>query len=156
MQIRAVKKLPTLAVALDVDRTRHELIPALEDYLDLIYFNNEEVLLVLAEQLGKFIPFIGGPEFAFILFPMLEKLAAADDAKPREKAVESLQSIASSMNGDQLEEHFIKLIKSLSQAEWFTSKCSAAGLIAVSRFSVWILGRNCDKFFAGLLPKILG
>ncbi|GJQ84052.1 hypothetical protein Trydic_g10513 [Trypoxylus dichotomus] len=131
VQLRAVKKLPTLAVALDVDRTRHELIPTLENFLDIIYFNNDEVLMVLSEQLGKFVPFIGGVEYAFLLLPMLEKLAATDDTCTREKAVESLQHIASLMNGPQLEEHFIRVIQEMSKAEWYTSKCSAAGLIAI-------------------------
>ncbi|KAI4462166.1 serine/threonine-protein phosphatase pp2a 65 kda regulatory subunit [Holotrichia oblita] len=154
IQLRAVKKLPTLAVALDVDRTRHELIPTLEDFLDVIYFNNDEVLLVLAEQLGKFVPFIGGVDYAFLLLPMLEKLAATDDTCTREKAVESLQHVASLMSGNQLEEHFLKIIQTMSEAEWFTSKCSAAGLISICYPKLSDEGkRNIRQLFLSLLEN---
>ncbi|XP_022915904.2 serine/threonine-protein phosphatase 2A 65 kDa regulatory subunit A alpha isoform-like [Onthophagus taurus] len=131
-QLRALHMLSTVAVALDVDRTRDELVPFLEDYLYEHIFECDTLLVVMAEQLGKFVPFIGGPDYAHLLFPMLTKLAASDEMETGEKAVMSLKNIASQLKEEQLEQDFITVIEQLAQAEWFTSKCSAAPLFAVA------------------------
>lgn len=130
VQLRAIKKLPTLAVILDVDRTRHELLPCLEAFFDAVHMQNDEISICLAEQLGKFLPFIGGSEFAHILFPILEKMAASEDPM-KEKAVDALQRIASLMEAVHLEAHFVPVIERLAESSWFTSKSSATALIAV-------------------------
>ena len=59
LRLNSIKKLSTIALALGVERTRSELIPFLTETL----YDEDEVLLALAEQLGTFTPLIGGPEF---------------------------------------------------------------------------------------------
>ncbi|KAK6168449.1 hypothetical protein SNE40_020980 [Patella caerulea] len=58
LRLNSIKKLSTIALALGVDRTRSELIPFLTDTI----YDEDEVLLALAEQLGNFTPLVGGPE----------------------------------------------------------------------------------------------
>ena len=63
MRLNSIKNLSTIALALGVDRTRSELIPFLADTI----YDEDEVLLALAEQLGNFTPLVGGPEFVHCL-----------------------------------------------------------------------------------------
>lgn len=126
----AIQKLPTVAVALDVEKTRSELIPYLEKYLE-DGFLHDEVLLTVAEQLETFLPFVGGAEHVDCIFKLLEKLCISDETLVRERAVESLVSIASNLDGNLLETQLIPLIERLANEVWFTSKCAASGLFTV-------------------------
>lgn len=49
LRLNSIKKLSTIALALGVERTRSELIPFLTETI----YDEDEVLLALAEQLGK-------------------------------------------------------------------------------------------------------
>lgn len=51
LRLNSIKKLSTIALALGVERTRSELIPFLTETI----YDEDEVLLALAEQLGNFI-----------------------------------------------------------------------------------------------------
>lgn len=118
-------RLPTIALALGQERTRTELVPFLEE---VTQEDEDEVLTVLAEQLGGFIPYIGGAEYANILISTLEGLAAMEEPLVRDKAVESLNKLAESQTADQIEQYFVPLVKRLSTTEWFSSRVSATGL----------------------------
>ena len=74
LRLNSVRRLTTIALALGEDRTRKELLPFLQDNHD----DEDEVLLVVAEELGKFVPLVGGPNFAHTLLPPLEALACVD------------------------------------------------------------------------------
>lgn len=63
LRLNSIKKLSTIALALGVERTRVELIPFLTETI----YDEDEVLLALAEQLGNFTNYVGGPEFAYTL-----------------------------------------------------------------------------------------
>ena len=63
MRLNSIKKLSTIALALGIERTRSELIPFLTDTI----YDEDEVLLALAEQLGALTPLVGGPEFVHCL-----------------------------------------------------------------------------------------
>ena len=54
-------------MALGIERTRSELIPFLTDTI----YDEDEVLLALAEQLGALTPLVGGPEFVHCLLVRL-------------------------------------------------------------------------------------
>uniref|UniRef100_UPI00398F2A84 serine/threonine-protein phosphatase 2A 65 kDa regulatory subunit A alpha isoform-like n=1 Tax=Pristiophorus japonicus TaxID=55135 RepID=UPI00398F2A84 len=56
LRLNSIKKLSTIALALGVERTRSELLPFLTDTI----YDEDEVLLALAEQLGSFTPLVGG------------------------------------------------------------------------------------------------
>ncbi|AJO93690.1 Tpd3p [Saccharomyces cerevisiae YJM1419] len=124
-RVEAMKKLDTIALALGPERTRNELIPFLTE---VAQDDEDEVFAVLAEQLGKFVPYIGGPQYATILLPVLEILASAEETLVREKAVDSLNNVAQELSQEQLFSDFVPLIEHLATADWFSSKVSACGL----------------------------
>ena len=90
LRLNSIKKLSTIALALGVERTRSELIPFLTDTI----YDEDEVLLALAEQLGSFTPLVGGPEHVNCLLPPLESLATVEETIVRDKAIESLRTVA--------------------------------------------------------------
>ena len=109
-----------------MERTRSELIPFLTDTI----YDEDEVLLALAEQLGTFTPLVGGKEHVHCLLPPLESLATVEETIVRDKAVESLRTVAEQHTREDLETHFVPLVKRLSGGDWFTSRTSACGLFA--------------------------
>ncbi|XP_050035276.1 uncharacterized protein Pp2A-29B isoform X2 [Dermacentor andersoni] len=127
LRLNSIKKLSTIALALGVERTRSELIPFLTDTI----YDEDEVLLALAEQLGNFTPLVGGPEFVHCLLPPLESLATVEETVVRDKAVESLRAISQQHSAADLEQYFVPLVKRLASGDWFTSRTSACGLFAV-------------------------
>nr|XP_045609370.1 serine/threonine-protein phosphatase 2A 65 kDa regulatory subunit A alpha isoform-like isoform X1 [Procambarus clarkii] len=127
LRLNSIKKLSTIALALGVERTRSELIPFLTDTI----YDEDEVLLALAEQLGSFTPLVGGPESVHCLLPPLESLATVEETVVRDKAVDSLRRICEEHNTEDLETHFVPLVKRLAVGDWFTSRTSACGLFSV-------------------------
>lgn len=63
LRLNSIKKLSTIALALGVERTRSELIPFLTETI----YDEDEVLLALAEQLGNFTALVGGPDHVHCL-----------------------------------------------------------------------------------------
>ena len=60
LRLNSIRRLSTIARALGEERTRKELIPFLSENND----DDDKVLLVMAEELGVFIPYVGGLEYA--------------------------------------------------------------------------------------------
>jgi len=56
LRLQSMGKLTTIARALGPERTRLELLPFLNESID----DEDEVLLVMAAQLGQFTPLVGG------------------------------------------------------------------------------------------------
>nr|CAG4643131.1 EOG090X049L [Ilyocryptus agilis] len=75
LRLNSIKKLSTIALALGIERTRSELIPFLTDTI----YDEDEVLLALAEQLGALTPLVGGSEYVHCLLPPLESLATVEE-----------------------------------------------------------------------------
>jgi serine/threonine-protein phosphatase 2A regulatory subunit A len=127
LRLNSIRKLSTIALALGVERTRTELIPFLTDTI----YDEDEVLLALAEQLGAFTPLIGGQEFVYVLLPPLESLATVEETVVRDKAVDSLRNVSQQHSPQDLEQYFVPLVKRLASGDWFTSRTSACGLFSV-------------------------
>lgn len=81
LRLSSIRRLSTIALALGPQRTREELIPFLQDQLD----DEDEVLLVLAEELGGFADYVGGKEYAYTVLGPLENLAAVEETLVRDK-----------------------------------------------------------------------
>lgn len=81
LRLSSIRRLSTIALALGPQRTRDELIPFLQDQLD----DEDEVLLVLAEELGTFSEYVGGKEHAWTVLGPLENLAAVEETLVRDK-----------------------------------------------------------------------
>ncbi|KAH7349429.1 protein phosphatase PP2A regulatory subunit A [Plectosphaerella cucumerina] len=124
LRLNAIHRLSTIALALGAERTREELIPFLDESVE----DEDEVLVALSEELGRFIEYVGGPQWGHVLLSPLENLAAIEEPVVRDKAVESLNKICNELSPAQVEEYFIPLTFRLSKAEWFTSKVSGCGL----------------------------
>lgn len=107
MRLNSIRKLGTIALALGDERTRKELIPYLNDCND----DDDEVLLAIAEKLGGFVPYVGGPQYAHTLVQPLETLSTIEETVVREMAVESLNKVGSSMSDADIQEHFCPLVK---------------------------------------------
>ena len=132
-RVEAMKKLDKIALALGPERTRDELIPFL---VEVAQDDEDEVFAVLAEELGQFVPFVGGSKYATVLLPPLEILATTEETLVREKAVDSLNTIAKELSTDQVLQNIIPLIERLANADWFSSKVSACGLFKSVIFRV--------------------
>ncbi|KAF1350955.1 protein phosphatase PP2A regulatory subunit A [Delphinella strobiligena] len=128
LRLNAIRRLSTIALALGPERTRDELIPFLDESVE----DEDEVLTALSEELGGFVEYVGGPEYAHVLLSPLENLAAIEELLVRDKAVESLNKICEQLSQDQVEQYFIPLIGRLSKADWFTAKISATGIYKVA------------------------
>ncbi|AGO12833.1 AaceriACR279Cp [[Ashbya] aceris (nom. inval.)] len=146
-RVEAMKKLDTIALALGPQRTRDELVPFLTD---VAQDDEDEVFAFLAEQLGKFVPYVGGSKYATLLLPALEILASTEETLVRDKAVSSLNNIAQELSQEQLFREFIPLIENLATNEWFSSKVSACGL-----FKAVLVRVEDDKFRKELLALFL-
>ncbi|NXR81620.1 2AAA phosphatase, partial [Pycnonotus jocosus] len=156
LRLNSIKKLSTIALALGVERTRSELLPFLTDTI----YDEDEVLLALAEQLGTFTALVGGPEFVHCLLPPLESLATVEETVVRDKAVESLRAVSHEHSPPDLEGHFVPLVKRLAGGDWFTSRTSACGLFSVCypRVSSPVKAelRHCQQWKCALRENYLG
>ena len=92
--------------------------------------DDDEVLTALADELGQFVDYIGGPEYAHVLLSPLDTLAAVEEPVVRNKAVQSLNSICFILSPAQISTYFLPLVKRLSLTDWFTSRASAVALYA--------------------------
>jgi serine/threonine-protein phosphatase 2A regulatory subunit A len=106
-RLNSISRLSTIALTLGEERSRSELIPFLAESTD----DEDEVLLAQAEQLGGFVPFIGGPQYAHLLLPLLETLSTVEETVVRDKAVESLNKVGAQLPESHLAEHFVPLLK---------------------------------------------
>lgn len=125
-RLKSITKLSTIALALGPERTRNDLLPFI---METVY-DEDEVLLALAEQLGGFVALVGGDKFAYMLFPPLESLACIEETVVRDKAVEVIARVAKHLPVDHLEQHFLPVVRRLTQGDWFTNRVSACGLYA--------------------------
>ncbi|GFZ16118.1 protein phosphatase 2A subunit A2 [Actinidia rufa] len=128
LRLNSIRRLSTIARALGENRTRRELIPFLSENND----DDDEVLLAMAEELGVFVPYVGGVEHARVLLPSLETLCTVEETCVRDKAVESLCRIGSQMRDYDLVDWFIPLVKRLATGEWFTARVSACELVHIA------------------------
>jgi hypothetical protein len=64
-RVRAIKRCKLVGDVIGPEQTRSQLIPFLTSIAD----DDDEVLLALADQLGRFISTVGGPAHAHVLLP---------------------------------------------------------------------------------------
>jgi serine/threonine-protein phosphatase 2A regulatory subunit A len=92
--------------------------------------DDDEVLLVMAEELGGFVDLVGGPGEAACLLGPLGALATVEETVVRDKAVESACGVIRGLPPAAVAEHVVPVITKLAQGDWFTAKVSACGLFA--------------------------
>jgi len=126
LRVDAMKHLLEIAQALGPQRTRAELIPFLNESTE----DEDEVLVIVAEQIGHLVPAVGGGSYCFCLFDPLETLASAEELAVREKAVASIQEIIQQLDDNDLLQYFVPLVERMASKDWFTSRMSACFLLA--------------------------
>mmetsp|Transcript_19578 Transcript_19578/g.34907 ORF Transcript_19578/g.34907 Transcript_19578/m.34907 type:complete len:614 (+) Transcript_19578:147-1988(+) len=124
IRLNSMRKLSTIAKALGPERTIHELVPYLREFVD----DEDDILIVLSEQLGGLQTCVGGSENAHVLLGPLETLSGIEDAVVRDKAVESIKKIVSVLDDNQIEQYMVPLVKRLATGKWFTSRISSSSL----------------------------
>jgi serine/threonine-protein phosphatase 2A regulatory subunit A len=107
LQLNSVRRLKTIALALGEERTRKELIPFLQESKD----DEDEVLQAIAEELGDFVPYVGGPAHAHCLLPPLEAVSTVEETVVRDAAVASLCKVGAASGEADVVEHFVPLLK---------------------------------------------
>jgi serine/threonine-protein phosphatase 2A regulatory subunit A len=157
-----MRRLFVVANAMGREETLEKLIPYLTQHIreraDHSHLasiptgteEDDEILLILAEQLGQFVTSGLIPGYrAISLLPILEQLCGVEETVVREKAVESLNGVLPLMFVDKAESKakeekeamlyckktapglLLKMIKRMAGAEWFTAKVSAAAVLPV-------------------------
>ncbi|DAZ95900.1 TPA: LOW QUALITY PROTEIN: hypothetical protein N0F65_012611 [Lagenidium giganteum] len=127
LRLNSIKKIHIIASALGPERTREELLPFLNDSLD----DEDEVLLVMAEELGNFVDVVGGPSNAYPLLVPLESLATVDEASVRDMAVKSICKVVQEMESEHVAEYFVAVLRRLVTRDWFTSRIASCSLFQV-------------------------
>jgi serine/threonine-protein phosphatase 2A regulatory subunit A len=89
VQVRAksMKQIKDVARALGPARTKDELL----NFLSQLVGDEDNVLEVMAEELGGFVELVGGPEHIDVILEPLEQLCVAQDSKVREAVCFFLQ-----------------------------------------------------------------
>lgn len=135
------------------ERTRRELIPFVNESVD----DEDEILLALAEELGDFVPLVGGAQHAHFLLPPLESLATVDETVVRERAVASICSVTAQMPPASVQEHLLPLLqvrlKGVGHRSCMAACCCCLAVHHGSalllhqpkspRPSIWCLWTNC-------------
>jgi serine/threonine-protein phosphatase 2A regulatory subunit A len=127
-RVNSMKNLGTIAIGLGYERTRKELVPYLAELMD----DEEEVLLAMATSLKDFVSLVGGKTHAHILLEPLEQLCQVEDASVRTAAVQSLGCVVNLIDDRLLDEVVLDLLQRLTDAEWFTSRVSAAQFLPIA------------------------
>lgn len=127
IRLNSMKKLNTIAKVLGPERTATELIPYLNEFVD----DEDDILVVLSEQLGKLLGCVGGTDNAHILLVPLETLSGIEEAVVRDKAVESIIRIIAVLSKSQLATYIMPLVKRLATGKWFTSRVSSSSLFEI-------------------------
>lgn len=133
-RVDAMKRLHTVALAIGPESTLNDLLPFLATGVAMEEGEEDEILLLLAEQLGLMVPDLIPGNRALPMLPILERLAAVEETVVRDKAVESINKIVPVLSsGD--DDHggaptlLLAMAKRLAGADWFTAKISAAGVL---------------------------
>eukprot|EP00535_Pseudo-nitzschia_heimii_P006404 CAMPEP_0197189352 /NCGR_PEP_ID=MMETSP1423-20130617/19606_1 /TAXON_ID=476441 /ORGANISM="Pseudo-nitzschia heimii, Strain UNC1101" /LENGTH=680 /DNA_ID=CAMNT_0042641439 /DNA_START=259 /DNA_END=2301 /DNA_ORIENTATION=+ len=125
-RVAAANRLEAVASLLGEQRTREELLPFVTDGTD----DEDEVLLALANSLGKLVPLVGGGSHAQTLLPPLELLLTVEENAVRDAATASTLLVADALPEKAFVDKYVSMLARLAQKEWFTARISSAGLIA--------------------------
>lgn len=85
----AMTKATIISALIGAEKTRNDLLPLLRTKVEDL----DQVLIALAQKLGGFVPYIGGPEYAHTLIPVLEPLCEIEEPTVREAAAASVSAI---------------------------------------------------------------
>jgi len=115
LRVRAAKNIHQIAAALGPDRTRNELIPFLSESLD----DEDEVLQIIAENIGHLVNSMGEAQYVYILLGPLEFLSTVEESGIRDAAVKSVETVVKSMPDTHIVDHYFPFIIKLASKDWY-------------------------------------
>jgi len=146
--VTCISRLKIIAMAMGADETRTQLLPYLKSEIKENKFT-DEVQVTIADQLGKFVDFIGPKSEAHCLFDPLYCLCSGEESTVRDTAVISINAIANTLinldAGIVVEFLVPKVLDLAAHSDWFTPRVSACGLIAVACKAVVAVGNSEKK-----------
>lgn len=116
----------TLCVSIHV-YPAEELVPYAHESTDDV----DDVLVVLAEELGNLVEYLGGYEYAHMVLFSLQTLAGVEETLVRIQAVASIIKIAQVVSVLDVSKYVLPVVNSLANVDWFTARMSAGALLAV-------------------------
>jgi serine/threonine-protein phosphatase 2A regulatory subunit A len=128
-KLHSIKRLTQIATLLGPERCIEELIPMITELVDKID-NNPELMMNLAEQLGKLSDFLGPDSNSVHLLRPLESILPADDSIVREKAVESLKIVGRKISQQSVFDEYMPMVKRMRKGDLFSMRISACFLYA--------------------------
>eukprot|EP00970_Alexandrium_tamarense_P013826 scaffold3701_cov192-Alexandrium_tamarense.AAC.21 len=135
-RVDAMKKMTTVGEAIGTEDTLGRLIPYLTEHIAMNEKDDDdEILLILAGQLGLLVDGLVPGSQALPLLPILERLCSIEETVVRDKAVETMSKVVPLLmpggNYDDGQPFSLLLgtAKRLAGADWFTAKVSAAGVL---------------------------
>jgi len=126
VRTESMKKVCIISALMGPEKTRNDMLP----YLQTKFEDLDQILLAISEKLEKFLPLIGGNEFAHLLIPLFQALCDIEEVTVRNAAAISCRNILKQLgphNKPQVAAYF-ELIKQLSNeesGEIFYSRSSA-------------------------------
>lgn len=131
IRTEAMSRVTVIAAMMGPEKTKNDLLPYLLAKMDDL----DQVLLVVANKIGDFVPFIGGSEHAHVLILVLESLVAVEETVVRTAASASACKILQSLspaNKTSIQAYF-NFFKRISNEETggeiFYSRVSACQMI---------------------------
>lgn len=114
----------------------------------------DQVLLVLAEKLEKFLPLVGGPDHAHVLIPLFEPLCDIEEVTVRDAAAYSCAKILKQLGPQHKNQiisyfEFFKRISNEESGEIFYSRVSSCRMVT----ELYVLLNDADK---AILREIYG
>jgi len=91
--------------------------------------DDDEVLLVMAEQLGGMIDAVGGTSYCHVLLDPLEALASVEETTVREMAVASLNAVLCVLAPELVLSKAWPMVQKLGERDWLTSRTSACSIL---------------------------
>lgn len=91
---------------------------------------NPELMMNLAEQLGRLTEYVGDDESSMHLLKPLELILPADDSIVREKAVASMKIVSKKITQAAVYEEYMPLVKRMRKGDLFSMRISACFLYA--------------------------
>lgn len=128
-KLHSIQRLTQIAQLLGPERCIDELIPMLTELIDKID-NNAELMLNLADQLGKLSEYLGEDKNSVYLLKPLEYILSSDDTIVREKAVASLKIVGEKISTPTIYTDYMPLVKKMRKGDLFSMRISACFLYA--------------------------
>ena len=91
---------------------------------------NTELMMNLAEQLGKLTEYLGPDENCVHLLKPLELILPSDDSVVREKAVASLKVVGQKISQKAVFDDYMPMVKRMRKGDLFSMRISACYLYA--------------------------